>query len=84
MSSLENILTSSTGFKLPNGANRSPDASWVRRGRWDALTQEEQGRICSPLSRLVVELRSQTDSLKSLREKMQEIYGQRCPTWMVD
>ena len=33
---------SSTGFELPNGATRAPDASWVSRDRWDALTQEEK------------------------------------------
>jgi Uma2 family endonuclease len=41
---------SSSGFKLPNGADRSPDASWVKRERWDALTPEQQ-EICSPMSR---------------------------------
>ena len=39
---LGEAFDSSTGFKLPNGANRSPDASWVQKERWEALTQEQQ------------------------------------------
>lgn len=70
--SLGEAFDSSTGFKLPNGANRSPDASWVRRDRWEALSQEEQEGFVPLCPDFVVELRSQTDSLKDLREKMQE------------
>lgn len=40
---------SSTGFTLPNGAVRSPDASWLKRDRWDALSQEQK-EICSGMS----------------------------------
>jgi len=43
---------SSTGFKLPNGADRSPDASWIKLERWDALTDEEKRKfppICPDL-----------------------------------
>src|SRR4028119_2475115 len=39
------VFDSSAGFKLPNGANRSPDASWVRRERWEALTLEQQEKF---------------------------------------
>lgn len=63
---------SSTGFKLPNGADRSPDASWVKRERWEALTPEQQ-EIFAPLCPdFVVELRSPSDSLEKVRSKMQE------------
>jgi Uma2 family endonuclease len=63
---------SSTGFTLPNGAKRSPDAAWVRRERWDALTEEQQDEFAPLCPDFVVELRSRTDSLAMLQEKMEE------------
>lgn len=63
---------SSTGFELPNGANRSPDASWVARERWKALTKEQREGFIPLCPDFVVELRSKTDSLKKTQEKMQE------------
>lgn len=63
---------SSTGFTLPNGAIRSPDVSWVQRARWDALTQEQREKFAPLCPDFVVELRSRTDRLADLQEKMQE------------
>lgn len=64
---------SSTGFTLPNGAVRSPDVSWVSNERWEALSEIQQKEEFSPVSPdFVIELRSSSDSLKKLREKMQE------------
>jgi Uma2 family endonuclease len=63
---------SSAGFTLPNGAKRSPDAAWVRREVWDALSDEEQDRFAPICPDFVVELRSPDDSLAELREKMDE------------
>lgn len=63
---------SSTAFRLPNGADRSLDASWVSQARWDALTPEEQERFPPLCPDFVVELRSRTDSLEELEDKMQE------------
>ena len=63
---------SSTGFILPNGAKRSPDLAWVRRSRWDALSEEEQEEFPPLCPDFVVELRSRADSLKTLQAKMQE------------
>lgn len=63
---------SSTLFILPNGAKRSPDASWVRREAWDALTQKQQDGYVPLCPDFVVELRSPTDELPELRSKMQE------------
>ncbi|MBD2005300.1 MULTISPECIES: Uma2 family endonuclease [Cyanophyceae] len=76
---------SSSGFKLPNGANRSPDASWIRRDRWDALTAEEQQGFAPICPDFVIELRSKSDSLKELQEKMQEYMenGARLG-WLID
>ncbi len=63
---------SSTGFKLPNGANRSPDVAWIPRERWEGLTAEEKQGFLPLCPDFVVELRSRTDSLPTLQEKMQE------------
>jgi len=63
---------SSTGFKLPNGAERSPDASWVKRDRWNNLSIEQKRKFPPLCPDFVIELRSETDSIKVLRLKMQE------------
>lgn len=63
---------SSTGFKLPNGADRSPDAAWILNDRWNALTIEQQERFAPIAPDFVIELRSRTDSLEMLEAKMQE------------
>jgi len=63
---------SSTAFILPNGANRAPDACWVSQERWEALTPEQKGTFANICPDFVVELRSASDTLKSLQEKMRE------------
>jgi Uma2 family endonuclease len=63
---------SSGGFKLPNGADRSPDASWVAQARWDALTPQQREKFLPLCPDFVIELKSPSDSLSTLREKMQE------------
>ncbi|MDJ0662080.1 MAG: Uma2 family endonuclease [Crocosphaera sp.] len=63
---------SSGGFKLPNGANRSPDAAWIPREKWENLTLEERQRFLPLCPDFVIELRSPSDNLKSLQKKMQE------------
>ncbi len=63
---------SSAGFRLPNGAVRSPDASWLRLPRWNALTAEEKKQFAPLCPDFVVELRSESDRLRGLPEKMQE------------
>ena len=66
------MFDSSTGFTLPNGAIRSPDASWVCQEKWDALTSEQKKGFAPLCPDFVVELRSETDNLTTLRQKMQE------------
>lgn len=63
---------SSTGFTLPNGAMRSPDAAWVKRSRLAALTSEQKVKFLPLCPDFVIELRSPSDSLRSLRAKMRE------------
>jgi Uma2 family endonuclease len=76
---------SNGGFKLPNGADRSPDASWVKMERWNALTPEQREKFLPLCPDFVVELRSPSDSLTELREKMQEyIENGASLGWLID
>lgn len=69
---LGKVFSSSTIFKLPNRAQRSPDAAWVRLERWEALTFEERKKFPPLIPDFVIELRSETDRLRPLQDKMQE------------
>jgi Uma2 family endonuclease len=66
------VFDSSTGFKLPNGADRSPDASWIPLTKWNNLTPQEREKFLPLCPDFVIELRSPTDTLKTLQEKMLE------------
>lgn len=63
---------SSAGFTLPNGATRSPDASWIKSSRWNALSAEQKSSFAPLCPDFVIELRSSSDTLTSLTQKMQE------------
>ncbi len=63
---------SSGGFKLPNGADRSPDASWIPLEKWNNLTPKQRQKFIPLCPDFVIELRSPSDSLTSLQEKMRE------------
>jgi Uma2 family endonuclease len=69
---LGKVFSSSTIFVLPNGAGRSPDAAWVELSRWEALTPEQRRKFPPLAPDFVMELRSATDRLPPLREKMEE------------
>jgi Uma2 family endonuclease len=76
---------SSTGFTLPNGAMRSPDASWIRRDRWEALTPTEQQSFAPICPDFVIELRSSSDPLRRWQDKMQEyIDNGALLGWLID
>ena len=70
--SLGFTFSSSTIFKLPNGADRSPDVAWIRRQRWEALTAEQRRKFPPIAPDFVIELRSATDDIETLHQKMQE------------
>lgn len=63
---------SSAGFTLPNGAIRSPDASWIEQERWDALSQAQKRKFAPICPDFVVELCSPGDRLADVQSKMQE------------
>jgi Uma2 family endonuclease len=76
---------SSAGFTLPNGAVLSPDASWIKRERWDALSRQDKERFSPICPDFVVELRSRTDRISIVRAKMREYIenGARLG-WLID
>jgi len=76
---------SSTGFALPDGSRRSPDLSWVRRFRWESLNQAEQEEFPPLCPDFVVEIRSRSDTLRALQEKM-EVYMANGAVlgWLID
>jgi Uma2 family endonuclease len=82
---LGKVFDSSTGFKLPNGADRSPDVAWLQLDRWNALTPEQQEKFLPLCPDFVVELMSPSDSLKTTQAKMQEYIdnGARLG-WLID
>ena len=76
---------SSTGFKLPNGATRSPDAAWVRRSRLTGLTREQKQKFLPLCPDFVIELRSPTDNLQAVLDKMQEYLANGAQLgWLLD
>jgi Uma2 family endonuclease len=76
---------SSGGFKLPNGAMRSPDAAWVRRSRLAVLTRDQKQKFLPLCPDFVIELRSPTDNLKALQDKMQEYMDNGAQLgWLID
>jgi len=76
---------SSTGFKLPNGKDVSPDVAWIKKERWDSLTSEQQNKFAPIAPDFVIELRSSSDNLKPLQEKMQEYIDNGVKlAWLID
>ncbi|MEB3309017.1 MAG: Uma2 family endonuclease [Snowella sp.] len=76
---------SSTAFHLPNGANRSPDLAWIRKERWEQLTPDQQDDFAPICPDFILKLRSKTDSLPPLREKMQEYLENGVQLgWLID
>ena len=76
---------SSTCFKLPSGANRSPDVSWIKQERWDTLTLEQKQKFPPIFPDFVLELMSPTDSLKDTQDKMQEYMNNQVKLgWLIN
>ncbi len=76
---------SSTGYKLPNGATRSPDASWIRKDRWSSLAPAQKERFAPICPDFVVELCSPSDDKETIREKVREYMAQGARLgWLID
>ena len=84
-SKLGKVFSSSTVFTLPNGGNRSPDVAWIANERWESLTIQEKEKFAKICPDFVIELRSRTDSLSQLQEKMQEYLNSGLRLgWLID
>ncbi len=82
---LGEVFDSSTCFKLPNGADRSPDVAWIKQDRWNALTLEQREKFPPIAPDFVLELMSPSDSLKETQEKMQEYMNSGVKLgWLID
>ncbi|WP_416672591.1 Uma2 family endonuclease [Egbenema bharatensis] len=79
------VFSSSTIFSLPNGGDRSPDAAWVSLERWNELTPAQQQGFPPLCPDFVIELRSPSDRLRPLQEKMQEYLANGLRLgWLID
>ena len=76
---------SSTGFKLPNGAVRSPDASWMPRSRLDQMSREQRKKFIPACPDFVLELRSPSDTMADLHAKLGEYVANGARLgWLLD
>ncbi|MGL5080823.1 MAG: Uma2 family endonuclease [Microcoleaceae cyanobacterium] len=76
---------SSGGFTLPDGSVRSPDAAWIEKSRWEKIPPEQRQKFAPICPDFVVELRSPSDRLKVLQEKMQEYIKNGTKLgWLID
>ena len=79
------VFDSSGGFILPNGATKSPDASWVKRERLAALTAEQKKKFLPLCPDFAIELRSPSDPLPVVKDKMQEYIANDLQLgWLID
>ncbi|MBW8051739.1 MAG: Uma2 family endonuclease [Cytophagales bacterium] len=79
------VFDSSAGFTLPNGAMRAPDAAWIANERWEKIPLEDKKRFAHICPDFVIEVLSETDSLKQQKEKMQEWIENGCRLgWLID
>jgi len=84
-SNLGVVFDSSTIFRLPNGAERSPDVAWIELSRWRSLSPAEQDNFPPLCPDFIIELRSKSDSLKELQQKMQEYQDCGCRLgWLIN
>lgn len=82
---LGKVFDSSTGFKLPNSANRSPDVAWIKQERWDALTSKQKEKFPPIAPDFVLEFMSPSDDLRKTQEKMQEYMDNQVKLgWLID
>ena len=84
-SNLGESFDSSTGFTLPNGAVRSPDVSWVKSEKWKLITENQKEGFAPICPDFIVEIRSKSDGLKYLQNKMEEYISNGTQLgWLID
>ena len=84
-SGLGEVFDSSTGFTLPNAAVRSPDVSWIANEKWDVLSDDQKEKFAPVCPDFVIEVRSQSDGMEYLQEKMNEFLENGTQLgWLID
>jgi Uma2 family endonuclease len=79
------VFDSSTMFTLPNGAKRSPDVSWMTKEKWNGLSDKEKQKFSKIVPDFVIELRSPTDALQPIQNKMREYIENGVKLgWLID
>jgi Uma2 family endonuclease len=79
------VFDSSSELTLPNGAKRSPDACWILKSRWNRFSKEEKQRFTEVCPDFVIELRSPSDRLADVEEKMEEYIANGSKLgWLLD
>ncbi len=79
------VFDSSTGFRLPNGATRGPDAAWISNEQWATLTPDQRKRFPPVCPDFLVELMSESDTLADIEAKMREYIANGCQLgWLID
>ena len=82
---LGKVFDSSTGFSLPKGSDRSPDAAWISLAKWESLTTEQRKGFLPLCPEFLIELLSPSDSWKQGEVKMQEYMDNGCLLgWLID
>jgi len=82
---LRYCFDSNAGFTLPNTAMRAADVAWISKERWDKLSKKEKDRFANICPDFIIELRSGSDVLKTLQDKMQEWMDNGCHlAWLID
>lgn len=79
------VFDSSTGFTLPDRSVLSPDASWMSLNKWNSLTKEDKDKFAPVCPDFIIEVRSKSDDIESLKEKMNVwIKNGATLAWLVD
>ncbi len=79
------IVDASVGFRLPDKSVLAPDAAFVFKNRWDALTESEQNKFPPLCPDFVIEVRSQSDTITQLKAKMNDWIANGCRLgWLID
>ena len=79
------VFDSNSLFTFPNGAKRAPDAAWILKERWDGISESEKKKFSRLVPDFVVELRSGSDSLNTLKRKMTEYISNGVRLgWLID
>jgi Uma2 family endonuclease len=78
-------FNSNGGFSLPDGSVRAPDAAWLSADKWDSLTPDQQSKFIPFCPEFIVELRSPSDSLTELEQKMSDWMSNGSQlAWLID